>query len=61
MVQYVTEFPLTFEEAFARFEIVSELYSHLDPVKLYYHKGEFILTYTKEYENESNEVCRENL
>lgn len=48
MLSNETEFPLTFEEAFIRFQEVSELFGHLNPVKLYYYKGDFILTYTKD-------------
>lgn len=47
MLSYETECPLTFEDAFIRFQEVSELFGHLDSVKLYYYKGDFILTYTK--------------
>lgn len=36
----------TAEEAFARFQEVSELYGHLAPVHLYFFKGDFEITYS---------------
>lgn len=51
-INYITEYDImTFEEAFERFQEASEQFGHIDPVKLYYHKGSFILTYSKEDEN----------
>ena len=48
---HITEYDImTFEEAFERFQEASEQFGHIDPVKIYYYKGNFILTYTK-YEN----------
>ena len=35
----------TFEEAFSRFQELSELYSHIAPVLLHYFKGNFLITY----------------
>lgn len=58
MLDYVTECDIfSFEEASKRFENVAERYSHLHPVSLHYHKGEFILSYAKKHENNEDNYC----
>lgn len=58
MIVSQTECPLTFEDSTKRFVELSESYGHLDPVKLYYFKGDFILTYSKEYDIEQSTHCQ---
>lgn len=38
----------TFEDAFDYFQTISEKYSHIEPVKMVYTKGNFVFEYTKE-------------
>lgn len=45
MPELQVEFPLTIDEAFAKYREYYEKYSHLGVVSLYCRNGEFTLTY----------------
>lgn len=43
----ISEEFFTFEDAFERYQDLSELYGHVSPIHLYYFKGRITITYQK--------------
>ena len=46
-MKVISEDFFTFEDAFDRYQELSELYGHISPIHLYFYKGNILITYQK--------------